>query len=42
MFKKVKVDHNQKEFLVLKFKELNISLSEFCRLYNVERTAIIR
>ena len=42
MYKKVKVDPNQKEFLALKFKELNISLSEFCRVYNVERTAIIR
>ena len=42
MSKKVKVDPNQKEFLVLKFKELNISLSKFCRVYNVDRTAIIR
>jgi len=42
MSKKVKVNPNQKEFLVLKFKELNISLSKFCRIYNVERTAIIR
>ena len=42
MFKKVKVSPNLKEFLVLKFKELNISLSQFCRIYNVERTAIIR
>ena len=42
MSKKVKVSPNLKEFLVLKFKELNISLSQFCRIYNVERTAIIR
>ena len=42
MSKKVKVSPNLKEFLVLKFKELNISLSHFCRIYNVERTAIIR
>ena len=37
MSKKVKVDPNKKEFLVLKFKELNISLSKFYRIYNVER-----
>ncbi len=42
MSKKVKISPNLKEFLVLKFKELNISLSQFCRIYNVERTAIIR
>ena len=42
MSKKVKVDPNQKEFLVLKFKELNIFLSEFCRVSTVERTTIIR
>lgn len=42
MSKKIKVDPNQKEFFILKFKELNISLSEFWRVYNVERTAIIR
>ena len=29
-------------FLVLKFRELNISLAAFYRLYNVERTAICR
>ena len=42
MSKKVKVTPNLKEFLVLKFKELNISLSQFCRIYNAERTVIIR
>lgn len=42
MSKKVKVDLNQKEFFVWKFKKLSISLSEFCKVYNVERTAIIR
>lgn len=42
MSKKVKVSPNLKEFLVLKFKELNISLSHFYKIYNVERTAIIR
>ena len=42
MSKKVKVSPSLKEFLVLKFKELNISSSQFCRIYNVERTAIIR
>lgn len=36
MSKKIKVDPNQKEFFILKFKELNISLSEFWRVYNVE------
>ena len=29
-------------FLVLKFRELNISLAAFCRLYNIERTVIRR
>lgn len=42
MSKKVKVTPEKKEFLVLKYRELNISLSEFCRLYDVERTAIHR
>lgn len=31
-----------KKFFVFKFKELNISLSIFCRLYNVDRTTIHR
>lgn len=42
MSKKVKFTSEEKEFFVLKFRELNISLSAFCRLYNVERTAIHR
>ena len=42
MSNKVKFTPEQKMFLVLKFRELNISLSAFCRLYNVERTAIHR
>ena len=42
MSKKVKITPEEKEFLVLKYRELNISLSEFCRLYNVERTGIHR
>lgn len=42
MSKKVKIDPNQKEFLVLKFKELNISLSNFSIVYTVEKNAIIR
>ena len=42
MSNKVKFTPDQKMFLVLKFRELNISLSAFCRLYNVERTAIHR
>lgn len=40
MSKRVKFTPEQKMFLVLKFRKLNISLSEFCRKYNVERTAI--
>ena len=42
MSNKVKFTSEQKMFFVLKFRELKISLSEFCRLYNVERTAIHR
>lgn len=42
MSKKVKFTAEEKEFFVLKFRELNISLSAFCRLYNIERTAIHR
>ena len=42
MSNKVKFTPEQKMFLVLKFRELKISLSAFCRLYNVERTAIHR
>lgn len=42
MSKKVKFTPEEKLFLVLKFKELNISLSEFCRIYNVEKTTIHR
>ena len=42
MSNKVKFTPDQKMFFVLKFKELKISLSAFCRLYNVERTAIHR
>lgn len=42
MSKKVKVAPGKKEFLVLKYRELNIYLSEFCRIYAVERTAIHR
>ncbi|MGL5623933.1 hypothetical protein [Cetobacterium sp.] len=42
MSKKVKVTFKEKELLVLKYRELNISLSEFCRLYSVERIAIHR
>lgn len=29
-------------FFVLKFRELKVSLAEFCKLYNVERTAVHR
>lgn len=42
MSKKVKFTAEEKMFFVLKFRELNISLSAFCRLYNIERTAIHR
>jgi len=42
MSKKVKLTPEEKEFLVLKYRELNSSLSEFCRIYAVERTAIHR
>ena len=42
MSNKVKFTPEQKMFFVLKFRELKISLAEFCRLYNVERTAIHR
>ena len=42
MSNKVKFTPEQKMFLVLKFRELNISLAAFYRLYNVERTAICR
>ena len=40
--KKVKVELNEEEFFVLKFKKLNISLTKFCRSYNIERATIIR
>ena len=36
MSNKVKFTSEQKMFLVLKFRELKISLSAFCRMYNVE------
>lgn len=42
MSNKVKFTPEQKMFLLLKFRELNISLSAFCRMYNVEETAIRR
>lgn len=42
MSKKVKFTAEEKMFFVLKFRELNISLLAFCRLYNVESTAIHR
>ena len=42
MSKKVKFTAEEKMFFVLKFRELNISLAAFCRLYNIERTAIHR
>lgn len=42
MSNKIKFTPEQKMFLVLKFRELKISLSAFCRMYNVERTAIHR
>lgn len=42
MSNKVKFTPEQKMFLVLKFRELKISLSAFCRVYNIERTAIYR
>ena len=42
MSNKVKFTSEQKMFLVLKFRELKISLSAFCRLYNVERTTVHR
>ncbi len=42
MSKKVKFTAEEKLFFVLKFRELNISLLAFCRLYNVESTAIHR
>lgn len=37
MSNKIKFTPEQKMFLVLKFRELNISLAAFCRLYNVDR-----
>ena len=42
MSNRVKFTPEQKMFFVLKFRELKMSLAEFCRLYNVERTAIHR
>ena len=42
MSNKVKFTPEQKMFLVLKFRELKISLSAFCRMHNVERIAIHR
>lgn len=42
MNKRVKFTAEEKMFFVLKFRELNISLLAFCRLYNVESTAIHR
>ena len=42
MSNKVKITPEQKMFLALKFRELKISLSAFCRMYNIERTAIHR
>ena len=42
MSNKVNFTPEEKMFLVLKFREFNISLATFCRLYNVERTAIHR
>lgn len=42
MNKRVKFTTKEKMFFVLKFRELNIPLSAFCRLYNIERTAIHR
>jgi len=42
MSKRVKFTAEEKMFFVLKFRELNISLLAFCRLYNVESTAIHR
>lgn len=42
MSKKVKFNVAEKEFFVLKYRELNVYFSEFSRVYAVERTAIIR
>lgn len=42
MNKRVKFTAEEKMFFVLKFRELNISLLAFCRLYSVESTAIHR
>lgn len=42
MSNKIKFTPLEKEELVLKYRELNISLSAFCMAFNVERTAIIR
>ena len=42
MSNRVKFTPEQKMFFVLKFRELKMSLAEFCRMYNVERTAIHR
>ena len=42
MNKRVKFTAEEKEFFVLKFREIKIYLSEFYRLYNVEKTAIYR
>ena len=38
---KVKFTSKQKIFLVLKFRELKISFSAFCRMYNIERMLYI-
>lgn len=42
MNKRVKFTAEEKMFFVLKFRELNLSLLAFCRLYRVESTAIHR
>lgn len=42
MNKKVKFTAVEKTFFVLRFRELNISPLVFCRLSNVESTAIHR
>lgn len=42
MNKRVKFTALEKMLFVLKFRELNISLLTFCRLYSVESTAIHR
>ncbi|MGL6168945.1 MAG: hypothetical protein ACRC0Y_11720 [Fusobacteriaceae bacterium] len=42
MCSNLKFTREEKLNLLLKYYELKISLSQFCREFNVERTAIVR